>query len=40
MIEQPHFDSYSIPARVCLYVAIFGIALLIAMTLTRIYFME
>jgi hypothetical protein len=30
MIEQPHFDSYSTAARICLGVAILGTALLIA----------
>ncbi|WP_283815065.1 MULTISPECIES: hypothetical protein [unclassified Bradyrhizobium] len=33
MIEQPHFDSYSIPARVSLGIAIFGGSLLIAVML-------
>ncbi|MGY8678609.1 hypothetical protein Q2941_12495 [Bradyrhizobium sp. UFLA05-153] len=29
MIDQPDFDSYSIQARICLGVAIFGAALLV-----------
>ncbi|MCP1729183.1 hypothetical protein ABIF38_008504 [Bradyrhizobium japonicum] len=33
MLEQPHFDPYSIPARVCLAIAIFGGSLLIAVLL-------
>ncbi|MGY4171726.1 hypothetical protein ACVIHH_003744 [Bradyrhizobium sp. USDA 4518] len=34
MIDQPHFDPYSIPARVCLGIAIFGGSVLIAVMLT------
>jgi hypothetical protein len=30
MIEQPHFNEHSIPARVSLGIAIFGAALLVA----------
>ncbi|MGY8668571.1 hypothetical protein Q3C01_40245 [Bradyrhizobium sp. UFLA05-109] len=33
MIERPHFDSYSVPARICLGIAIFSAALLVAATL-------
>lgn len=33
MLDQPHFDSYSIPARVCLGIAIFGGSTLIAVML-------
>ena len=33
MIEQPHLDAYSIPARVCLGIALFGGTLLIAVML-------
>jgi len=29
VIEQPDLDSYSISARICLGVAIFGVALLV-----------
>jgi hypothetical protein len=32
MIERPHFDSYSVPARICLGIAIFSAALLVAAT--------
>ena len=38
MIKQPDFVSYSTPARICLGIAIFGIALLVAVPLTHIYF--
>jgi hypothetical protein len=31
MIDQPHFESYSIPARICLAVATCGSGLLLAM---------
>ncbi len=27
MVDQPHYDSFSIPARVCLALAIVGAAL-------------
>ena len=37
MIEQPHFDSYSIQARICFGIAIFGVALF---ALTSTYFMQ
>jgi hypothetical protein len=30
MIDQPHFDSYSIQARICLGIATLGAALLFA----------
>ena len=32
MIERPHFDSYSVPARISLAIAIFSAALLVAAT--------
>jgi hypothetical protein len=32
MFERPHFDSYSVPARICLGIAIFSAALLVAAT--------
>jgi hypothetical protein len=35
MIEHPHLDSHSIPARICLYIAIFSAALLVATMLTH-----
>ena len=38
MIDQPHFDSYSIQARICLGIATFG-ALLFAV-MTSIYLMQ
>ncbi|MGY8706641.1 hypothetical protein RAD16_12955 [Bradyrhizobium sp. 18BD] len=31
MIEHPHLDTYSIPARICLVIAVVGGAALIAM---------
>jgi hypothetical protein len=34
MIYHPHFESYSIPARICLGIGIFGAALLAATVLT------
>jgi hypothetical protein len=37
MIEQPHFDSYSIQARICFGIAIFGVVLF---ALTSTYFMQ
>jgi hypothetical protein len=37
MIDQPYFNSYSLPARICLGVAIAGLMLLVATT--SIYFM-
>jgi hypothetical protein len=40
MTDLPHFDSYSIPARICLGVAIFGGAVLVAMAITSIYVMQ
>jgi hypothetical protein len=38
MVNQPSFDSHSLPARLCLGVAILG-AVLFAVT-TSIYFMQ
>ncbi|MGY3581424.1 hypothetical protein ACVIGB_000506 [Bradyrhizobium sp. USDA 4341] len=38
MIERPHFDSYSIPARICLAIAV-GSAL-VAMVIAVIYFLH
>jgi hypothetical protein len=38
MIDQPHFDSYSIAARVCLGIGGFGGALL-AIILTGVYWL-
>lgn len=38
MIEQPHFDSYSIRARICFGIAVSGAAFLVAMAITSIYF--
>ncbi|TWB53805.1 hypothetical protein [Bradyrhizobium sacchari] len=40
MIEHPHFDAYSIPARICLAVAIVGGAALVAMAILSVYFMR
>ncbi len=40
MIREPHFDSYSIPARVCFAIAVFGGALLIAVAVTSVYFIK
>ncbi|MEZ2141918.1 MULTISPECIES: hypothetical protein [Bradyrhizobium] len=40
MIEQPHFDAYSIPARICFTVALLGCAVLIAVLVTSVYFLE
>ena len=38
MIEQPHFDSYSIQGRICFAIAVGGVAFLVAMAITGIYF--
>jgi len=38
--QHYHFDLYSIPARICLGIAICGGALLAAVAVTGIYFME
>lgn len=38
-MEQPHFDPYSVPARICLAVAVVGGAALIAVAIMSIYFM-
>jgi hypothetical protein len=40
MIEQPHFNAYSISARICLGAAIFGAALLVDVAITSAYFMQ
>ncbi|SCB55266.1 hypothetical protein GA0061098_103761 [Bradyrhizobium shewense] len=40
MLREPHFDTYSIPARVCFAIAMFGGALLIAVAVTSIYFLK
>jgi hypothetical protein len=37
MIYHPHFESYSIPARICLGIGIFGAALLAATVLTDVF---
>jgi len=38
MIEQPHFDQYSIAARICFFIAVAGGALLLAVLATSLYF--
>lgn len=38
MIREPHFDTYSIPGRICFVIAMFGGALLIAVAVTSVYF--
>lgn len=40
IIREPHFDTYSIPARVCFAIAMVGGALLIAVAVTSIYFIK
>lgn len=40
MIGQPHFNSYSIQARICLGIAIFGAALLVAALLASTYLVQ
>ncbi|WP_283810389.1 hypothetical protein [Bradyrhizobium guangdongense] len=40
MIEQPDVDSYSIPARICLFVAVGGGAVLVALTVASLYFIR
>ncbi len=40
MIREPHFHTYSIPARVCFAIAMFGGALLVAIAMTSIYFLN
>jgi hypothetical protein len=40
MIEPPHFDSYSVPARICLGIAIFSAALLVATVLMNAFDMR
>ena len=39
MIKRPHFVSYSVPARICLGIAISGAAVFAVMSLIAIYFM-
>jgi len=39
VIKQHHFDPYSVPARICLAVAVVGGAALIAVAIMSIYFM-
>jgi hypothetical protein len=39
VIKQPHFDPYSVPARICFAVAVVGGALLIAVAIVSIYLM-
>lgn len=39
MIEQPHFDPYSILARICFAVAVVGGVALIAVAIMSICFM-
>jgi len=34
MLERPDLESYSVPARVCLGIAVFGAALLVTLMLT------
>lgn len=40
IIREPHFDTYSIPARVCFAIALVGGAVLIAVAATNIYFIK
>ncbi|WP_256468679.1 hypothetical protein [Bradyrhizobium sp. 61] len=40
MIDPPHFNTYSIQARIYLGVATFGAALLVAGAVARIYFVQ
>jgi len=40
IIREPHFDTYSIPARVCFAIAMVGGSLLIALAVTSIYFIN
>jgi len=40
IIREPHFDTYSIPARVCFAIALVGGALLVALVATSIYFIK
>ncbi|WP_276575445.1 hypothetical protein [Bradyrhizobium monzae] len=39
MIRERHFDTYSIPARICFAIALGGGALLLAVAITSIYFL-
>lgn len=38
--REPHFDTYSIPARICFAVAMSGGALLLAVAIASTYFMQ
>lgn len=40
MIKHPRFDTYSIPARICLVVAVVGGSVLVAMAITSVYFLH
>lgn len=40
MTREPHFDTYSIPARICFAIAMLGGAMLLALAITSIYFMQ
>lgn len=40
MIREPHFDTYSIPARVCFAIAAVGGAMLLAVAIASIYFLS
>jgi hypothetical protein len=40
MVDNPHFDTYSIAARICLAIASLGGVLLIATAVTSLYFMH
>lgn len=40
IIREPHFDTYSIPARICFAIAVVGGAVLLAVAITSIYFMQ
>lgn len=40
MIREPQFDTYSIPARFCFGIAMLGGAVLLAVAITSIYFMQ
>lgn len=40
MIREPHFDTYSVPARICFGIAMLGGAALLAVAITSIYCMQ
>lgn len=40
MIREPKVDTYSIPARICFAIAVVGGAVLLAVAITSIYFMQ